>query len=306
MMLTGIALAGGAFLLGRQFYRTSVPKPDLATLLSTTVQEGAKKIATSFRSLRPSTIVLGGVAVGGSLLVLAAANGLTPVVLVNGFVTLLRTSPYAPLIFIAADAVRPLTLIPDTLSALASGLLFGPVYGTLISFIGLTTSGLVAYSVGRKLRQVSKPIEGETGVDSQEQQESDVDGLSARSKVRQMLARYGEQMEKHPFVSMVFMHALVLHYDLVNGVAGYLGLAWQPFLAGTLLGTLPSMSTLVLTGASLQQIAIGSISQFHLAPLAVSGVLMVGSIGLANYFNQRQQNLTEALVASNSLAAEVQ
>jgi uncharacterized membrane protein YdjX (TVP38/TMEM64 family) len=237
--------------------------------------------------------VIGGLAVGGSLLLLAGANGLTPLVLANEFVTLLQGSRYAPLLFIAADAVRPLTLFPDTLMTMASGILFGPIQGLLISFVGMNASALVAYNVGRKLRPVSTSSLNGDDVDSREQPACADDTVVSKGKVRQMLNRYGEQMQEHPFMSMLFMHAVFLHYDIVNYTAGYLGLAWQPYLLGTVLGTLPWMSAGVLAGASLHGLASGGMLLLNPLPLVASGVMLVGGLGVAAYFNQRQKHLAD-------------
>jgi len=270
------------------------------------MQERSEKLASSLRAIRPRTIVVSALAVGGSLLLVAAANGLTPLLLVNNFVTFLQSTSYAPLLFMAADAVRPLLLIPDAISIVASGFIFGPVYGTLISLVGLSSSALVAYAVGRKVRTFSPPESIEERNDTQEQPEVDHNDRSLQAKARQLLAHYGDQMEKHPFASMLLMHAVLIPYDPINYVAGYLGLAWQPFLLGTLLGTAPSMITGVLTGSSLQSIALGSISHFSLVPLIASGLLLAGSVGIANYLHEGRhtQPTTDAVINVNASVEE--
>lgn len=72
-------------------------------------------------------------------------------VLVNGLVTILRSSRYGPLLYIVADTVRPLTFFPDSLMTIAGGMLFGPLGGSIYSLIGASTSATTAYLVGKNL-----------------------------------------------------------------------------------------------------------------------------------------------------------
>lgn len=59
-----------------------------------------------------------------------------------------KTSPASPLVFAAVLVVRPLTLFPIFLLAIAAGYLYGPLIGTLVVFTGGSVSAFLGYLAG--------------------------------------------------------------------------------------------------------------------------------------------------------------
>jgi len=278
MLLTSMILAGGTVALVTQAYRVrQTPQTSFIEKLVPKQQESATEPLSKFFPLKPRTIVIGGLATGGSLLLLASAYGLTPLVLTNRLVTFLLTSRYGPLLFITAKTFRPLIFFPDLLMCVAAGVLFGPIWGMVYSLIGEGTSAMLGYGVGR----YAQSDDLETG--------SEIDQKTGTTA--DLIERYGQKMQDNPFESMVLLRGLFLHFDVVSYLAGYLNLAWKPYILGTMLGTAPGTVASVLFGASLQVKSLQGGPSFNPITLAASGVMMVGSLGMARYFKQHQDHL---------------
>lgn len=288
MLLTSAILVGGSMILGKKPRRVRRSKLSLAaTLRPIKVEQGVaagrKRFAVSARA-----VALGTLAAGGSALVLASANGYTPLVLARQLAVALQSSRYGPLLYIAADTIRPLTFFPDSLMTLISGLIFGPSTGFIVSYIGFGTSALVAYGVGRALRQ-SSPVAVAPHTPTDDEMEAAVEEPAVGyGGLRPLYKRYSGKMQAHPFTSMVLMHGMYLHADTVNCLAGYLGLAPRSFLAGAMLGVLPTLTASVLAGASLHGSLAAGALHFNPAVLVASGVLMVSSLSTAWYLQKSE------------------
>lgn len=294
MILTGTVVMGGALVLGNYArQRRRQARPTVASVLSSTKAEPSSERPRIPRvGNRSRLIALGGLAAGGSALLLAGANGYTPLVLARQLALTLQQSRYGPLLYIAADTIRPLTFFPDSLMTLISGLIFGPVQGLLISYIGFGTSALLAYSVGRALRgRPSSPIALATAnADSAEN--ATAESFPNYAGIRPILNRFEHKMQEQPFLSMVLMHGMFLHADTVNALAGYLGLDVRPFLTGAMIGVIPAMTANVLAGASLHGALTTGMFQFNPVLLATSGVILIGSLGVAWYLQQKNVEST--------------
>ena len=188
----------------------------------------------------------------------------------NQLIAFLRTTPYAPLLYMSTYAVRPMVL-PASLLTIAGGLLFGPYWGVLYSIVGSNASAMVAYVIGRYLG------ERVTGNGQQKQE---------------FVERYAERMRQNPFESVLTMRILYLPYDLVSYLAGGLQIEWKPFLLATALGSLPGIITFVLLGASIQGNTISGIPTLNPSTLAASGVIFVSSLALSRYLKQEEEGDT--------------
>jgi uncharacterized membrane protein YdjX (TVP38/TMEM64 family) len=118
----------------------------------------------------------------------------------NQLITYLRTTPYAPLLYMTAYSLRPM-LLPASLLTIAGGMLFGPSGGLLYSIVGSSASAMVGNLIGGYL--------GERMVLNQGQKQ-------------EVLERYAERMREKPFESVLITRFLYLPYDLVNYLAGAL------------------------------------------------------------------------------------
>jgi len=61
------------------------------------------------------------------------------------------TGPFGPIVFVAAYALLTVAFVPGTIPSLAAGLLFGPVWGSLLTVIGATIGATAAFEVARRL-----------------------------------------------------------------------------------------------------------------------------------------------------------
>lgn len=64
----------------------------------------------------------------------------------------------APLLFILLHVLRQFLLIPPAVLCIAGGILFGTVFGTAYSFIGLFISSLLFYSMFEKMPGVTQKL----------------------------------------------------------------------------------------------------------------------------------------------------
>ncbi|RDW21607.1 TVP38/TMEM64 family protein [Oceanobacillus chungangensis] len=64
----------------------------------------------------------------------------------NYIMAVIETGGYfAPFLFIMIHLLRPLLFLPVVFICISGGILFGPVYGSIYSFIGMTLSCLIFY-----------------------------------------------------------------------------------------------------------------------------------------------------------------
>jgi uncharacterized membrane protein YdjX (TVP38/TMEM64 family) len=160
----------------------------------------------------------------------------------------------APLIYIMLYLVRPLIFFPASLLSIAGGLFFGPLGGIIYTTIGANLSALVAYLVGHYFGR----------------------GVLETTESTHLLQRYANRMRQNSFDTVLIMRLLLLPYDLVNYLSGFLRIDWKAFLCATVIGSFPATVSLVLIGVAgdLDDLAAGKLS---LNPWALVGsVAMVG------------------------------
>ena len=132
---------------------------------------------------------------------------------------------WAPILYIVAYAIRPLTFFPGTALTILSGVFFG-VWGILYTIIGANLSATVAYGVGRFF---SKKTPDATS----------------------LLAAWTAPLHSHPFLTILTMRLTFFPFDAVNYGAGLFRTPFAPYISATILGTLLGIVTFVSIGASL-------------------------------------------------------
>jgi len=281
LFLTSLTIAGGVAALGTGVYKKNQVKERLVDFLQK--DDVPQKIATEPATLptdiqlldpnqtQPNFVnnnrrtilltsgglVLTGALVGGAFWL--STTGLTPLTLINQLILALQANSLSPYIFTGLYAIRPLTLFPPLLMSLAGGLLFGPIWGTILVMAGLNISAIVSYLVGRYF--------GEQVLDSE----------------NSVVERYIGWIRKKPFESILTMHLLCLPYDLVNTVAGFMKVGWQEFWIANAVGALPGALSLTLLGASIEGSAITAVPHLNPTTLAASGVILAGSFIFSYY-----------------------
>jgi uncharacterized membrane protein YdjX (TVP38/TMEM64 family) len=183
--------------------------------------------------------------------------------LING-----RTYLYAPLVYILLFALRPLIFFPASLLAIAAGLMFGVVGGIFYATIGANLSALVAFLVGRYFGR----------------------GLLEGGESSNLAQRYALRMRRNSFETVLIMRLLLLPYDFVNYLSGFLRINSRAFVLATLIGSLPANISLVLIGVAgnLDELAAG---KFSINPWALAGsVLLVGVSLTVSRLLRRREN----------------
>jgi len=132
--------------------------------------------------------------------------------------------PFTPLIVLGAYVLAGLLVVPVMLVITVTGIVFGPLVGGTYALAGAMLSGIVTYSIGRKLgRETVRRFAGKR--------------LNA---ITRGLAKRG-------LLTMILVRIVpVAPFTVVNVVAGASHIGWRDFLLGTALGMLPGIVATVL------------------------------------------------------------
>jgi uncharacterized membrane protein YdjX (TVP38/TMEM64 family) len=196
----------------------------------------------------------------------ARRSGLTPREAAEHLIHLVTFGAAGALVYVAFYASTRLVFFPPTLLTIASGFVFGPVWGVVLAVLGANAAAVVSYLMGCYFGQ----------------------GLLGPERTSGMLGRYVERMRQNGFESVMLLRLVYAPFDPVSILAGSLGIDWRRFVLATLLGSLPAILSLVLFGASLETDFSGS--GFRLNPwiLLASVILFVASLLLSRYLKRRK------------------
>jgi len=203
------------------------------------------------------------------LFAVAAAWKWTPLAdLINvnrmaGWAGSLRQSPARHLYLIGAYVIGSVLLLPITLLILVTAIVFGPVLGTLYSFIGCLAGALVTYAIGYFLGQ-------------------DFVRKIAGAKWQPIEKKIGQT----GIVAVATLRLLpVAPFTVVNIVAGAFKVPWRDYLIGSLLGLAPGI---LITNLFAHQFASAirnpGLGTFMLLA-ALIAVSIVGSVWLKRRFD---------------------
>jgi len=167
----------------------------------------------------------------------------------------------AAVYFLAYLLSSPIPFLAPVLAA-TGGLLFGPVWGTLLAVLSATATSLVPFLISRRLGRawVQAKLRG--------------------SRLEDMLQR-----ANHGGFGFVLLLRLVplMPWELQNYVAGVSAVPVPIYLLATLLGSAPLSIALVLLGAAAKDPA----SWQFLAALALTAVVLLAPILTVVYQNRR-------------------
>ncbi|MCZ8522055.1 MULTISPECIES: TVP38/TMEM64 family protein [Paenibacillus] len=123
---------------------------------------------------------------------------------------------WAPLIYIAVYTVRPLFFFPATVLCLAGGLAFGPLWGTFYTILGFTGDSMLVFLLARRYgTRFIRPPEGN-------------------------IRKWQERLARKGFLAVASLRLIpVVPFDLISFAAGLSPIRFLPYLAGTVLGTIP-------------------------------------------------------------------
>jgi uncharacterized membrane protein YdjX (TVP38/TMEM64 family) len=204
----------------------------------------------------------------GALFAYIRLNDLTIGGALRRLVALMQT-PYGPLIYVLAYALRPLTFFSSIVLTLSAGAIFGPVWGIVFTVIAANSSATVAYFMGRALGS----------------------GVFDHSQSTGIAQRYAGRMRQSSFETTLIMRFVFLPYDLVSYLAGFLRIGYRAFILATILGSLPGTVSFVLAGASVQVADILDNQfrpKFNPWSLVISVALFIVSVAFSRYLKRRE------------------
>ena len=165
-----------------------------------------------------------------------------------------QQSHWAPVLFVAVFTLRTIFFFSSAVFALLAGALFGGWEGSLILGVGAVTSALLAHQIGSYFPPSL---------------------FKSFDKVQEHLEKRGTSH----FKLCLVLHLLHVPYDVVNLLAGSLGLDRRQLIK-SLLGSIPGFLTFVFLGAS-SGLAEGNLD-FNPTSVAWSVFFLICGIALAD------------------------
>ena len=206
------------------------------------------------------------------------SQNLTPLKAVQEIVDLLKT-PYGPLIYILAYALRPLIFFSAVVLTVTGGAVFGAespvnfVLAVIYTIIASNTSAMIAYFIGRYFGE---------GILSE----------SANDKSN-TIQKYTNRLRNNSFETVMVMRFIFLPYDLVNYVCGFLRIDWKAFLLASALGSIPGTIAFVAFGASfdISQIETQGLPSPNPWVIGFGILIFIVSIAISRYFKKQEQEI---------------
>ena len=150
-----------------------------------------------------------------------------------------------------ADVIAP---VPSSIIMLANGILFGPIWGTLLSILGGSGAALAGYWIGIQGEHVGKRWLG-----------------------TEALARANFFFRKHGMVAVIASRPVPILAEAVSIIAGISRMPAGKFLSATLLGLLPTAVIYAIAGA--YTLTVNSGLYAFIAVMLLGGVVwLVGKL----------------------------
>lgn len=132
----------------------------------------------------------------------------------------------APIIYILLFTFVPLTLFPDSVLAIASGLVFGFIKGSIYTMIGAVCGGTLAFFLARYLGKgfVDSKLGGKNG------------------EIRKGIS------EKGFWLVLMLRLIPLLPFDVISYLSGISDIKYKDFLVGTVIGIIPGVMVFVNIG----------------------------------------------------------
>ncbi len=134
---------------------------------------------------------------------------------------------YAGLIYIFIYTIRPLIFFPTSILTPVSAVLFGPIWGWILTYIGENFSAALAFLVGRYFGG----------------------GVTEKFKI---LKKLDNSVTKSPFITVLFLRMVpIFPFDFVNFGLGVTKISFKWYLIGTLIGVIPGLTAYIFLGTSI-------------------------------------------------------
>jgi uncharacterized membrane protein YdjX (TVP38/TMEM64 family) len=198
-------------------------------------------------------------------------NDLSPLATAQRLADFLQDNSYGPVIFVAVYLIRPLLLFPTAIFTLLAGYLFGSVWGVVYVTIGHMIAAAVAYVVGRYFGEDLLDLDKDEG----------------------RVEQYANYIRDNSFEAVLFLRLMLMNYDFVSYLSGFLRIDWKIYLLATFLGSLPGAVSTVLAGASVEGDFAGELPGLDPWMLAASAVMFAVSFGIAWYLRKQKKQATD-------------
>ena len=195
--------------------------------------------------------------------------------------TILSWGPYGVVLSIALMVLHTFVPFPAEILAIANGMVYGPIWGIVITWVGAMLGASVAFALARKL---GRPFV-EHWVRRRE--------VGVIDKLLQTDATYAVLVSR--FIP-------VIAFNLVNFVAGLLHISWCRFLVTTAIGILPMTILMVLVGDSLHELS-WMLSAAIILLILLSAAL-IHFIKNSRWFNSREAPLGQSIPSDQTIHPE--
>ncbi len=126
---------------------------------------------------------------------------------------------WGAIIFILLHIVATMLGVPGVILTIVGGVLFGLIWGSVLSLVGATLGAMGAFWMARYLL---------------------LDWAQKRVRDRKLLCTFNQAVLQHPFSFVLIVRfAPISPFNLVNFLFGMTTIHWFPYGLGTLIGIIP-------------------------------------------------------------------
>ncbi|KDR93755.1 Uncharacterized membrane protein YdjX, TVP38/TMEM64 family, SNARE-associated domain [Peptoclostridium litorale DSM 5388] len=176
--------------------------------------------------------------------------------------------PLAPVVFIILFTLVPLTFFPDSILAIAGGLIFGIYKGFLLIMVGALCGATLSFCIARFLGK----------------------GVIAKL-VKHDISKFERQLEKNAFLIILLLRFIPLFpFDVISYGAGLSKIKFKNFIAATMVGTIPGIFAYANLGA--QSAHVGS-RGFYISIVIIVALFAVAAFVKNNFLSGRFESTPE-------------
>jgi uncharacterized membrane protein YdjX (TVP38/TMEM64 family) len=136
---------------------------------------------------------------------------------------------WGPVLYVTTYSFRSLVFFPASILTVLAGMVFGPWFGILFTLIGENISANISFVVGRYFA---------------------ADLLKHFGKNKRFVPRITCKVQDNGFLTVLIMRLTYFPFDLVGYSSGMCDIKHKDFALGTLIGTVPGLSTFAFLGSS--------------------------------------------------------
>jgi len=132
----------------------------------------------------------------------------------ENFINNLDYSYLGAFLFLVFFTIRPFTFLGASILLATGGIIFGPILGIFLGFIGWNLSLTTAYFAGKLIPDFTKKIKNKN------------------------ILKWKNKLTENPFYSTLLARILYLPHDSISALAGFLKINFFKFFLANLIGTI--------------------------------------------------------------------